>query len=173
MKKIIFSNLYFWSFTIFLSMTSLMMLSSCEQNETHATGLQTDESPILPRTVEDCDDCPEEYCCCVVENLMNFPVDQLFCGVYTMTAGSACGPVSPGSPCGTISGTSYLISMDAFGNGFFCVEDSASFSILNLSASANLRITCKANEVNPPWVGFTIDSSPVYYNVEDCNLEGC
>ncbi len=153
---------------------SLLFFSSCEQSETHVNAQLDTESPILPRTVEDCDDCPEEYCCCVVENLMNFQVDLLFCGVYTMTAGSACGPVSPGSPCGTISGTSYLISMDAFGNGFFCVEDSASFSILKvMGTSANLRINCKANEVNPIWTGFNINSAPVYYYVEDCELTGC
>jgi hypothetical protein len=162
---------------IMACITSLFIFSSCEENTDQVMKSQPDTTKeITNRSIDDCEDCPQdpEHCCCVVENLTPNNIDLVLCGVYTMTIGSACGPVSPGSPCGTISGISYIIQLGPNGRELFCAPNGGSFSIVKTGiGGAAIRISCKAEQGIIPWINFTIDNNPWYFYVEDCDLKQC
>jgi hypothetical protein len=164
---------------LLISMFILVMaMVSCDKNEVQRTEGQPDSTTaVTNRTIDDCEDCPVDYCCCAVEVINPSDIyDLLFCGVYTNMTGSPCGPFSPGSPCGTISGISSLFQLSSLNTrALFCVPTGGSFRILKTSGSGvTLRIACDLEQVNPTWFPFNIDGSPVYYYVNDCDdLDGC
>lgn len=158
-------------------MTSLFIFTSCEENVDQAIKAQPDTSKeITTRTIEDCDDCPQtpEHCCCVVEYILpDPPIDLLFCGIYPTVAGSACGPVT--TACGTISGTSQIIRLTATDyREYFCVPTGGPFSVVSVSGSGYIRITCNADDISPYWFPpFVISSTPWYFDTDDCEIEEC
>jgi hypothetical protein len=175
MKRLIFKHKFSSFLFILTSMSFLFLLPSCENSDPQVkadTGL-----PVEPRSIDDCEDCPVDYCCCAVEIVD--PIDNYwlqFCGVYTNMAGSPCGPFSPGSPCGTISGSSSTLQLSSSNTrALFCVPTGGSFRILKtLGGDVTLRISCDLDQVAPTWFPFNLGSDPVYYHVEDCDdLEGC
>ncbi|HQW02275.1 MAG TPA: hypothetical protein PLR30_07355 [Saprospiraceae bacterium] len=160
---------------IMACLTSIFLFASCEKNEPQ---MKADTIlPITSRTVEDCDDCPIDNCCCVVEVLdPNDTYTFQLCGVYTGMFGSTCGPFTPGSPCGTVSGISTSITLSsAVPRAFFCIATGGSFRILKtMGNGVTLRISCNADETNPDWFPFNIGDTPLYYYVQDCDdLDGC
>lgn len=93
-----------------------------------------------------------------------------------MGSGSICSPYTPDSPCGTISGTSSVITLPVSSSQLFCVPVGGSFSINNLiiGNQAKLRVRCNVNEVNPPpGYQFNMDTIPYYFYTGDCGTEPC
>jgi hypothetical protein len=159
---------------------------SCDKNEIQRTGDQPDSTiPVTNRSIEDCEDCPQdpiEHCCCVIELLdleSGSTANFSFCGVYTGMAGSTCGSYSPPSPCSTIPfGLSSSFSMDLTTNSrkYFCLADGASFRVENIgSGGASIRISCRADQLNPGWQYINLDQYDFFYFAggNDCFLSGC
>ncbi len=153
-------------YTIVISIMTLFVFSSCESNDLQLKSQADTETPILPRTITDCEDCPDVHCCCAVELLNGTEAELLFCGVYTAMSGTLCGPFTPPSPCGTVSGTSSIIDL---GNGnptrvLFCLGTGGSFRLQYLGVDAvSIRISCQYDEVTPDWEYIDLDEDDVLY----------
>jgi hypothetical protein len=168
-------------FYILACMTSLFIFSSCEDNTDQVLKTQPDTTKeITNRTITDCEDCPQtpEHCCCAIEIVEAVEdLELVLCGVSPMTIGSACGPISPPSPCGTISGTSSLITLDPSGpsSALFCVPIGGSFSIFQSSGGpSKLRVTCQAGQLNPQGFQINIDGTTFYFDTNgNCMLAPC
>lgn len=166
-------------FYILACMTSIFLFFSCEQSELQTKVKADDTIPLTNRSgLEDCEDCPIDDCCCVVEILSGSSVDILFCDVYSGKSGSTCGTFTPAAPCGTISGISTTISLDMnlAPRSLFCVPPGGSFRMLKTMPAGNVlvRITCQYNQVNPDWENVPLSTNPVYFYVDgECTLLGC
>lgn len=176
MKTYIFKCSPISVYTIVISIMTLFVFSSCESNDLQLKSQADTETPILPRTITECDDCPVGYCCAAIELLEGATTTVEFCGVYTAMSGSLCGPFSPGSPCGTVSGTSSSIGLS--GNGdrkLFCVPNGGSFRIVGPSGGPySVRISTDYDEVNPTWENLDLDTTPLYYDTDgNCTLSEC
>ena len=168
------------SFLIYIlaCVTSLFIFTSCEENGDQTIKAQPDSTKeITTRTIEDCEDCPDVHCCCAVEYLDDGPASLLFCGVYTAMIGPTCGPFSPPSPCGTVSGTSSTLSLGGMNptRGLFCVGTGGSFRLQNIGDPVYIRITCQYNDITPDWEYIELGVSDVLYFDSDggCFLVEC
>ena len=168
------------SFLIYIlaCVTSLFIFTSCEENGDQTIKAQPDSTKeITTRTIEDCEDCPDVHCCCAVEYLDDGPASLLFSGVYTGMIGSTCGPFSPPSPCGTVSGTSSTLSLGGMNptRGLFCVGTGGSFRLQNIGDPVYIRITCQYNDITPDWEYIELGVSDVLYFDSDggCFLVEC
>jgi hypothetical protein len=151
---------------IIACMPSFFLFVSCEQSELQTTEKADTTLQVTPRTpVEDCEDCPINNCCCVVEILADGPASLLFCGVYSGMAGSTCGTFTPPSPCATVSGVSSTISLNLMSptRQVFCLPTGGSFRLENTGADVTIRITCQYDEVNPDWEYIILDADEVLF----------
>jgi hypothetical protein len=167
-------------FSLILTCMFSMFFISCEK-----AGLQDSikgNAEIEYRVIEDCEDCPVQHCCCIIEIDENGGDAELdLCGVYTNTSPTTpCGPFSPPSPCSTIpAGGNSPIDLDLLINprDFFCLPFGGSFRIYNRGLqTASLKMTCQADETtNPMFVQFRIDPMEEIFFTEtgDCILEEC
>lgn len=159
-------------------MTSFFLFVSCEQSELQTTEKADTTLPVIPRTpVEDCEDCPVDNCCCVVELISGSEANLLFCGVYSGMAGSTCGSFSPPSPCATVSGISSTINLYSTSptRSLFCLSAGGSFRLENIGASVLIRITCQYDDITPDWENIELDEDEVLYfdSNAGCFLVGC
>lgn len=159
-------------------MMTVLVFSSCDQSE-HQVKAQLDTTQqITNRTIEECDDCPIDYCCCGMELISdNVSAQVLFCGAYFAMTGTPCGPISPGGSCSTISGTSGTLTFPMIGSKhLFCVPSGGSFMIQNVSGfTIRIRFTCQYNETNPDEATITLTNNQiVYYQADgDCFISPC
>lgn len=154
-------------FYILACMTSLFIFTSCEENADQAIKAQPDTTKeITPRTIQDCEDCPDVHCCCAIELLEGDMADLLFCGVYTAMIGTPCGPFTPPGNCPTVSGTSSTISLGGSNptRGLFCVGTGGAFRLEYLGVDAvSIRITCQYDDVTPDWEYINLEEDDVLY----------
>lgn len=164
---------------ILACMASLFLFVSCEQSELQTTTKPDTTLPVTTRSaIEDCEDCPIDYCCCEIELMFPNAFSQvIFCGAYLGTPGTSCGPYNPGSPCSTISGLSSSQSFSMSGDRhLFCAPIGGSFCIQNVSGfDIRIRFTCQYDETNPDEEIILIpDTQTACFNNDgDCELSSC
>ena len=145
----------------------VITIMSCDKNEVQRTGDQPDSTiPVTNRSIDDCEDCPDVHCCCVVELLEGDLADLLFCGVYTAMIGSSCGPFTPPGNCPTVSGISSTISLGDVNptRGLFCLGTGSAFRLEYLGTeTVSIRITCQYDVVTPDWEYITLEDDDVLY----------
>jgi hypothetical protein len=154
-------------FFILACMTCIFYIS-CEK-----TGYQInnsrilDEQRIVPRDINDCDECPVDYCCCGIELAGNSTVANLIlCGVYDVdTPTTPCGTSSPPSPCLSISGSIKTIDLNSSDpKDMFCLPTGGSFSITNTDTEpVTIRFTCHADLTIADFVTITIGGTDTVY----------
>ena len=151
---------------IIACMSSFFLFVSCEQNELQKNEKPDTTLPVTPRTpVEDCEDCPVDNCCCVIEILFGGPSNLLFCGVYSGMAGSTCGTFTPPSPCATVSGISTTIPLNLMNptRGLFCLPTGGSFRLENTGQEITIRITCQYGDITPDWEYIVLEEDEVLF----------
>lgn len=160
-------------------MTSLFLLSSCEQSELQQKSKTYPALPVSYRSaIEDCEDCPIDYCCCEIELLAPNSLSNVsFCGVFLGVSGTPCGPFSPGSPCSTFSGSYVSEPLLNTGDRFlFCAPIGGSFSIQNTSGhTIRIRFTCQYDVTNPDEQIIQLEDTEIAYFFNDgsCVLTEC
>lgn len=112
---------------------------SCEKTGIQITDKNSEEIRITTREVEDCEECPLEYCCCAVELAgLSTSASLYFCGAYDEDVPTVPCSQSPSSPCSSISGGRKTVNLLATGPSreLFCVPAGGSFSIYNYGGSS-------------------------------------
>lgn len=162
-------------FAFFL--TGLFTLS-CEK-----TGIQTTvseisrEQKISTRTVEDCEDCPVDYCCCSIELWNGTDVADLsLCGFSNGTY--MCGTYIPPGNCSQFHGIGedILLEDDDITRVIVCKEENGIFRIQNnTNATITIRITCHADQTIAQFKTKTLATMEVvFYSTDDgCFLTEC
>lgn len=164
---------------ILACMASLFLFVSCEQSELQTTTKPNTTLPVTTRSaIEDCEDCPIDYCCCEIELLSPNMISQvLFCGAYLGTPGTSCGPFNPGSPCSTISGISSSQFFSGSGDRhLFCAPTGGSFCIQNTSGfEIRIRFSCQYDVTNPDEQIITLGLNGIacFNNNSNCELSPC
>lgn len=158
-------------------MTCLFYIS-CEKTGYLNQKEITDNQRISNRTVEDCEDCPLDYCCCSIElwgtttiaplNLCGFSNGASMCGTYN----------PPGNNCANFSGVGENILLESPDDRgvIVCKEENGVFRIANTSNNpVTLRMTCQADQTVPTFVIINIPgTSVVFYSTDDdCLLTEC
>ncbi len=168
-----------YKFFLILTCMTCLFYISCEK-----TGIQTteteisDEQKISTRTVEDCEDCPVDYCCCSIELWSGTEVANLqTCGFSNGTY--ECGTFDPPGNCSDFHGFGDdFILEESPGNPrvIVCKEENGFFRIYNnTNAQIVIRMTCQADVTVPVFVLITIPAfSFVYYSTDgSCLLSEC
>jgi hypothetical protein len=165
---------------ILLSLVIPFIMTSCEKSDVQTNKFQADSTHQITNrsNIDDCEDCPNDNCCCVVELIDGSPANLLFCGIYTAMIGSTCGPFSPPSPCGTVSGLSSTINlgMSDPARQLFCLATGGSFRVQNIGTeTVQIRITCQSEEVDPDWETIELEPTDIFYFDSDsgCFLVEC
>ena len=149
---------------------------SCEK-----TGLQTTDAShqkISSRSVEECEDCPnDDDCCCAVELQNPTTQDALLSLCGTSDGASACSEIAVGT-CSAISGGGQVIYIQpGDSRRLFCMGPGNPLRIRNLnsSANANIFLTCQHGQTNAQIVPLSIPpSTSVFYGVGGtCLLTEC
>jgi hypothetical protein len=133
---------------------------------------------ITPRTVEDCDDCPVDYCCCAIE-IWGFTdeADISVCGFSN--GGYLCGTFDPpGTTCPNVAGIGedIVLEDDGLRRVAVCKDKNGSFRIFNNGGTTiTVRMTCRYDLTNPVWTIINIPGhSAVYYSTDsNCALSSC
>ncbi len=169
-----------YRFFVILACMTCFFYNSCEK-----TGYQTDDSRILnekrimPRDIDDCDECPVNYCCCAIELAEGqLETTLIFCGVYDVDpTPTSCGTASPPSPCASISGSIKTIVLNSNDpKELFCVPFGGSFSIYNASGGdRDIWFTCQPELTFPDSEELTIlDEETLFFDTDgSCFLTGC
>ena len=158
-------------------MTCLFYIS-CEKTGIQVTDKNSEQIRITTREVEDCEECPLEYCCCAVELAgLSTQASLYFCGAYDEDVPTVPCSQSPSSPCSSISGGRKTVTLNSLATReLFCVPVGGSFSIYNNgSNSVTLRFTCQAGVIEPDFETITIGSGNYAYFFADgdCILTQC
>lgn len=149
---------------------------ACEKADLQKSST-VDDVKIENRDVpDDCEDCPVDDCCCLVQMTQGSATLDL-CGTSSpLFSTTACGPTIAGG-C-TISGYLLTTFLDASGSPssyHFCMAKGTPFYIQS-SHIATARITCQAGAANPQTVSVTFNTpgGKAYYSVnESCELVPC
>jgi hypothetical protein len=173
-------------FTIYFYILVCMAISlfaACEKPALHDGNGAGDNSPqgewirLTPRTVDECEDCPVDYCCCAIE-LWAFTneADISVCGFSN--GDYLCGTYNPPGDCDDISGIGedILLTYPDLTGVLVCKEESGAFRIFNNGGSTiTIRMTCEYDLTSPTWTVITIPAhSEVFYATDgDCELSQC
>jgi hypothetical protein len=168
----------FQSFLILICMMSMLYVS-CEESKVHGDLLSGPE--IKYREIDDCEDCPQQHCCCSIELQENSPLANLeLCGVYTNeTVSTPCGPFTPPSPCASFSGSKSPMTLDPAGDGrkLFCLEFGETFRVVNNNSieAVRLKVSCRASDTAPTYLFFQLNPAEEIFFTEvgECDLEEC
>lgn len=160
---------------IFMCMIALFVFGACENTDQHASIL-TDKIQIDPRTVDDCEDCPVDYCCCTILSLEITTIDISVCGFSN--GDYLCGVYTPGGNCSQFSGIGEDITFTPPSNlrVYLCKEKNGVFSIFNAeSFTVSVRLSCQVDITNPQFININIPAhSFVFFSTNsDCELEQC
>ena len=157
------------------SLTAL--LYSCEKTaDQSTTGNVAYNGQLASRTVEDCEDCPENYCCCGIElygtttsaniDVCGFSNGTYSCGIYFPSGCSAFGGY----------GENFQLDETDLPRVAVCKEENGVFRIYNNeSYTITIRITCQHDISSPQWVTINIPAtSAVFYHINgDCEVVQC
>ncbi len=150
---------------------------ACEQYDSSQPESDT-WTRVYPRTVEGCDDCPIDYCCCAIEiwgfttaaniSVCGFSNGNYICGTFD----------PPGTACPNVSGYGEDIALDYTNlpHVAVCKDKNGVFRIYNNEDYAiTIRITCEYNVTSPNWTVINIpEGEDVFYSTSsNCGLALC
>lgn len=158
-------------------------MPGCEKSALQNTVSEIkDESSIAPRTVADCEDCPnEDDCCCGVwlQNPSGSSVSLDFCGTSDGT-GSCPGAGGGDRKCTAFSNGGQNITLTSAPNDYrklFCVVPGSAFSLYNTSSTtnANVYLSCQHDLLAPQILTISIPPNSTYYYQSNgsCYLTTC
>lgn len=124
---------------------------------------------------DDCTDCPNGCCCCIIEILdpLNVDIVLSICGVCE--GDYVCGTFSPPAPCSSVSGQGYDIDFTMISRRELCVPEGGSFRIFNNETfDVTITITCQHDIINPDTHIVTIQAGRSVFFVSDgdCFIDG-
>lgn len=154
---------------IFSSFT--LLLSSCEKSESdHA------RHERLGIRADDCEQCPDNDCCCYVELNGGSIAELVFCGTTNPDIStSICGPIDL-ADCPDISGFYWAETLNSGDpNEFFCVMPGTSFMIgAGPATGTSIRFTCQYGQLNPQFINLALSAGEKrYYTVDGCTISEC
>ncbi len=149
--------------------------TGCGKSDQNPVLVNTQNLPLSLRTpLDDCGDCPEDCCCCVIE-ATNQSFTISLCGLCE--GDYSCGPYSPGSPCSTFSGVGKDITFTLLHTReIFCVAPGASFRIFNNSGGQiSFRFTCRPDVTPSTFINVTLSNHEerFFHNDGSCIADGC
>ena len=162
--------------TIFISVIFSFLYTGCEKADLQ-NSTPNDTVQITNRVVDDCEDCPVDYCCCAIE-LYGF-TDDAEISVCGFTNGVyLCGTFDPPGTCANLTAGGEDIHLLDPNNirVLVCKEENGVFRIFNNeSFQITIRITCQFGSTNPQWVVLTIPAhTEVFYSTNgQCGLTAC
>jgi hypothetical protein len=156
---------------ILLSMI-LMLYIACEHADVQKPAAI---NPPIDLRAEDCEDCPDNDCCCSIELTDGNGVDLVFCGTTgPFVSSTECGFDIMG--CNIIDGFYEYHTISMVDPKFiFCVPTGTGFSVGTLSGTSGFRITCEEGELDPQSEDFNLSGPQrVYFNVDgECQVSPC
>ena len=160
---------------MFICSIFIMGTTSCERTEIQKS-FPKDDSKITSRT-DDCNDCPDNDCCCEIEWISGSTLTYEICGATgNRLSTSPCGPIAnpPGS-CPGVLQTYYLGPFNLSqspSNQLFCVPEMATF-LLNVTGSgtASIGITCQLGQTSPQTIITSVSATNRYYFDTDGSCE--
>ena len=156
-------------------MTCMFISTSCDKSEIQKPALQIE---ARDHCIDDCEDCPVDDCCCVVELLSVGPATLHFCGTTGPCLSTmACGASGLGN-CPDLSGFRETITLqNTSDRDLFCVSKNAPFGVsAPIGSTPTIRIHCQPGMINPPWVTIQLNTPPnkPYWSTDsDCLLTSC
>lgn len=154
--------------------------TGCEKAEIQSTTIQADSTkPITNRDIDECEDCPQEYCCCGIELLSTPLVSLTICGVYTAMPAIVCPqPLNQPMGCtGTIASHNSAFMLSGLNpRALFCLPVGNMLRIFNHGPNqAIFRFTCQVEDFDPDYESITLDPGEAAWFQSDgsCFLEGC
>ena len=129
-----------------------MVFTACHdtKDELPEPGANT-EIAAVERCINDCTQCPQQNCCCVIEVTTGSPAVSLeLCGnFFGCGFAPACGPINAPAPCGTISGVSAETGLlQPNGTYYFCAAGSEDIYIFNSHSTNTARINIVCMELD-------------------------
>lgn len=149
-----------------------MLTYSCEKADLQKS---SKEGTILTPRTDDCENCPIDDCCCVVQLNASSSANIDLCG--TDSGIGLCQQNNPPGPCSAISngGTHFNLSTTV-PYGVFCMVKGNSFYVHNNSGgTVSLKVSCQHDQVGPQFINFTLAAGGYAYFVSDseCGLTQC
>lgn len=156
-------------------MICMFISTSCEKTDIQKpTALKHIEGRSCPIT--DCDECPDDDCCCSVELLSATPTTLHFCGTSGPCLSTMTCNVGGLPNCPDISGFDQSISLNQFQTTLFCVPKNAPFGITSASGTPTVRVSCQVGQTSQQFVTITLNTPPdkPYWSTNDnCFLTDC
>ena len=157
---------------ILFCMVSVFLLG-CENTDLQK-GIKVETQSIEVRA-DDCEDCPDNDCCCAIELLSGGSMDLVFCGTTgTFVSSSECEFDIMG--CNLITGYYEYHTITQLDPKFiFCVSPGTGFSVGATTGTSSYRVTCQEGEFAPQSEDFNLTGPQrVYFNVDgECEVEPC
>ena len=166
-------------FNILFCMTCMFIATSCEKAEIQKTGtLKHIEGRSCPIT--NCDECPDDDCCCAIELVNGSDVTLELCGTSSPNCltTQTCYVDGLDPNCPDISGFLEYITLTAGSpRAKFCVPQNSPFGIVGPSTSTStIRVHCQGAHPSPTWVTITLNTppdKPYWETGTDCLLSPC
>jgi|GEM_PF-5972528 len=132
------------------------------------------------RCINDCSECHQQNCCCVIEMIDSQTEGLELCGNFN-GCGMApdCGPFMAPAPCGMISGVSDVTDpMTPNDSYHFCIAGSEDIYIFNpWNDTVRFRVLCPTVSPDPPPAEIIVELGPqerAFLQIDgDCNVEEC
>ena len=119
------------------------------------------EIAAVERCINDCSQCPQQNCCCVIELIDGDGIVFELCGNFIGCGSSLpCGPITAPAPCGTISGISTETdALQLNGTYFFCIAGNEDIYIFNtdLATTVRINVTCQELDTVPIFTTLIIE----------------
>lgn len=146
-------NFYFiWSCFTLLCLAMLTVSCSKEVETTEVltpnVTLESTERTCVP----DCTQCPQDFCCCLIEVLdpILTPVLVQFCGNMPGCAGTNACSISATGNCPEINGRIYVETLNSATSFFYCQEKDEAIRITNTEPfDVTIRISCFLDDSTP------------------------
>lgn len=149
---------------------------SCDKADHLSNNTRVQEDQLKARTVNACEDCPNETdCCCSVElsDPSTGSASLRFCGT-TDGVGSCTGSTTG---CPSFSGGGQSISLSTgIGNyrKLFCMAPGSALWVQNIGSATSVKISCQHGMTNPQIITLNLNPSDlVNFSLTDCMLIAC
>ncbi len=158
----------------------VMLMVSCSKEVetpemlTPNVTLESTERSCVP----DCTQCPQDFCCCLIEVLdpTGMFVQVQFCGNMPGCAGTTVCSISATGNCPEINGRIYLETLDSGTPFFYCQEKDEAIRITNAEPfDVTIRISCFLDDSTPSITNVLIpgfDSKTIFVS-NNCEPEEC
>ncbi len=163
-------------------MLASFMMISCDRQDSSLQSMSSGpQVQLANRTIDDCDQCPVSdppHCCCAVELVDGGPADLLICGTYNSSPSLLCGTYTLPGSCSTVASYNSYLALDLMSitRGLVCLPVGGTFRIVNIgSNTVYLKITCRINETDPPYVMIELEPNEEVFYVSNgsCFLAPC